>query len=1374
MPSPLILPSFFPRLGRRGGAALVIVLAFVVLVTGLIVAFFSRAIAERQISNSSANETKVDLAAQGAVDAIIGDLKQEIAAGSTSYTGTDGVTIYVPTTPVTAVPALALAGNSGVANTSFAPNLLKRSAYGQLLYTGASNYNLPSNTVPAAGTSAATTIVYTAPNRAAKAPTTNISQNGRFISLARWNKALLLPKATTTSSSDFTPVTAAPNAFVAPDWILVARDGSNPAISDFSGANGQYLTTGTNPVTSRYAYTIYDEGGLLDMNVAGYPGVMGTGASAGTQVQGKGSLALADLTALTDSSGNSLLKQAQIDALVGWRNVASTQAPGAFPNPAFTTTSGTNYYKSVSTNTKGFLGANAFLPSTNQSDRMFTSRQQLIKLLSAVGALGSNTLAVTQNALQYLGTFSRDLEQPSFVPDPNRPKNTGHEQATSGSESTTVAGGNSTYDSSGKIQDQVNPSLLTVRDATGQPVMKRRFPLSRIAWLTYKGPIADASGSLNPTGDAGITTIINTLENTYGFSAAYLQQGTPANVRKWFGLYWDTTNSRWLYTCPDSTSTTTPASTIKTLAAVAAVTPAREPDFFETLYAVIQCDSLGKQHGTIDATNGTSLAQYSPHVFFSGGAAIDGSVEFQIIQIGANLIDQYDLDSYSTCIGYTDSSVTTPTIREFYGVENLPYLAGWMQPWYRMKKLVYGADYSTTVGVPPKATDGTAYETWTMIQPIIWNPHAPNPNLDTSLVPTSFRVLATSVYTAPGPPGSLAIAIRPQVRPAWWAAGWLSTYPLSNGAYTGTTFSDAAIDGVNSFITFNATPNTSTSGVPASFLEPYRLLYNFPQGSNAGNTTAGMAAAYVNSSTPAEKISLDAFGAVVDPTLAISDAPSPGDGKTILGFFAGKCWTGPYNYSVPTADRNVTAGETANCLINGRESDNLQFRLQYQTTTGGPWLTYDVINQVECYNAGACVDDADVAPTVRGFRTDFRADPRTDRWGLGSMFTFPLAVNPSGEGNPSADVGGRLVYNLPQGTTLHPNAGLTSNPGVVYTPGGENVQTKVSGWTSFTDFSDVMVNLNVGTTTSAIPGNKTYYVDPDGVLRRASGAWFNSPTPTQNSDGLPLATGNYNSRPVVLNHPFRSVAEMGYTFRGTAWKELDFFTQESGDTALLDAFCINEVQNAPTDVTVAGKVDLNTRQPQVLQAILSGVSKAEGGILSGTGATSEAAKIAQALVNWTTNTTITTNATYPSPGVILQGPLRNRCELVGKFIKTISNTSTTKLEAYAPVVNWDGSLSYSGFSSLLTGVGTGAVFANASDGAIERRRECVMRALADSGDTRTWNLMVDLVAQVGRYPTNASGLDKFAVEGETRYWVHLSIDRYTGTVVAKLVEPVSE
>lgn len=212
---------------------------------------------------------------------------------------------------------------------------------------------------------------------------------------------------------------------------------------------------------------------------------------------------------------------------------------------------------------------------------------------------------------------------------------------------------------------------------------------------------------------------------------------------------------------------------------------------------------------------------------------------------------------------------------------------------------------------------------------------------------------------------------------------------------------------------------------------------------------------------------------------------------------------------------------------------------------------------------------------------------------------------------------------------------------------------------------------------------------------------------------------------------------------------------------MLDAFCINEVDGAPANVIVGGRVNLNTKQPKVLEALIRGVSKAEGGVMSN----SDSASAAQALVNWTTDTISGTL------GIPTKGPLRYRSELVGKYITSVSFSGPTSSKE--TTIYYDGSKSYSGFSSMLNS-GTNGVFATASDAAIKRRRECIMRALVDSGNTRTWNLMVDIVAQTGRYATNATSLDKFIVEGETRYWMHLAIDRYTGQVVAKLLEPVSE
>ena len=67
------------RDGASKGAALIIVLAFVVLVTALAVAYFSRTTTDRQLAQSSYNDTSADLLARSALDITVSDLKQEIA-----------------------------------------------------------------------------------------------------------------------------------------------------------------------------------------------------------------------------------------------------------------------------------------------------------------------------------------------------------------------------------------------------------------------------------------------------------------------------------------------------------------------------------------------------------------------------------------------------------------------------------------------------------------------------------------------------------------------------------------------------------------------------------------------------------------------------------------------------------------------------------------------------------------------------------------------------------------------------------------------------------------------------------------------------------------------------------------------------------------------------------------------------------------------------------------------------------------------------------------------------------------------------------------------------------------------------------------------
>src|SRR5216110_2567553 len=68
---------------RDKAAALIIVLAFMVLLTGLGVAYLSRSATDRQLAQASFNDTDAALLARSALDIVVGDFKQEIVTGST-------------------------------------------------------------------------------------------------------------------------------------------------------------------------------------------------------------------------------------------------------------------------------------------------------------------------------------------------------------------------------------------------------------------------------------------------------------------------------------------------------------------------------------------------------------------------------------------------------------------------------------------------------------------------------------------------------------------------------------------------------------------------------------------------------------------------------------------------------------------------------------------------------------------------------------------------------------------------------------------------------------------------------------------------------------------------------------------------------------------------------------------------------------------------------------------------------------------------------------------------------------------------------------------------------------------------------------------
>lgn len=137
----------------------------------------------------------------------------------------------------------------------------------------------------------------------------------------------------------------------------------------------------------------------------------------------------------------------------------------------------------------------------------------------------------------------------------------------------------------------------------------------------------------------------------------------------------------------------------------------REPDFFELLKAAINLGSLAKS-----SENSFAAVNY-----------LDAYPDHQIIQIGANLIDQYDADSFPTRIAFNTDFNPMPI---FYGVENLPYLAQVYHTPYRFQDRPEDGKYERPI-----------VGEW--LQPVVWNPHTNPHGGPAATRPNQFRFVVT-------------------------------------------------------------------------------------------------------------------------------------------------------------------------------------------------------------------------------------------------------------------------------------------------------------------------------------------------------------------------------------------------------------------------------------------------------------------------------------------------------------------------------------------------------------------------------------------------------------------------------------------------------
>ncbi len=331
-----------------------------------------------------------------------------------------------------------------------------------------------------------------------------------------------------------------------------------------------------------------------------------------TQIGEKGSVALADLTQLASD-----VQQTGVDQLIGWRNFATAQPTGSLATGyTFNTAAASNYnyYVAPPTNSPPtFLSVNAASASASRSDQTFTSRQALIRYQRATYQQPSSAYGFSQDDLQYLGTFTRAMNVPAFVP-----------RATVDPVIAAAVSAGKNHRAHYLYRQQLHEHQRAARGGRGQ---SRFVPAQRKAVNNRKLSLKPSRPFANPSSAAN-----------------------QALIKTYFGLTYES-NHRFSYAEPGGVG----SMSIMTLAQVATANPPRQPDFFELLQAAVLSGSLYNYLGVTDNT-------------FKAGKS--GSI---ILHLGADIINQYQPNNFPLVIDYGQSGANP--VSTITGTDDLPYFS---------------------------------------------------------------------------------------------------------------------------------------------------------------------------------------------------------------------------------------------------------------------------------------------------------------------------------------------------------------------------------------------------------------------------------------------------------------------------------------------------------------------------------------------------------------------------------------------------------------------------------------------------------------------------------------------------------------------------
>jgi hypothetical protein len=871
------------------------------------------------------------------------------------------------------------------------------------------------------------------------------------------------------------------------------------------------------------------------------------------------------------------------------------------------------------------------------------------------------------NALPYLTTFSRELNGPTWGPTAN---------ATGATYQYLTIATNST---SATATTTFNPDTYAVRVpaswATGTYTRNNGLPwYAGDPLVKYRFPLDKLALLAQP---AGTLTAQQIQEVQEYFGLDYVSSDSNNLYRHW---QYPTANTAYLHT----------DGTILTLAQVAALGTPREPEFFELLQAGILNGSLG-DWGRGDGSQGP--ADYDP------------KTTVQILRIGANIISQWKADNFPTTITYLlDNSGDSLDV---CGIVDLPYIT-------QMFTKCFAPNGNQSMPIYP------------YIYFQAWNPH---------------QTPSAAVYNSANYPSSLRVV------------------PYTYNPAGGSTHTAGCSDNYLSGLVVSLSGDTPGA---------YKWFYCPPGGwGSAGTNFFGIPDSYGGGSEtdPSAGIIFSSFNPQTsyrEPGLVVGN-PNP----AVNGTTAAAAWqpgsslgggspSGPLgaislpalpNFPATTllsSSHPSKSGDT-NAFWNASFASTNAWRVSFQTTAvmveqfkdqGNTWHTYGTFEGMDVQSpappptnwpgwnySGFDVGTSSTSPNDQSFA---KTDPRTFRLGPATIQQQQTLVKNGGYTVTTP------VPNAANPPLLNPNSTLANIAWVMFgnSPFTNSASTatlpfRMDYWAANNPNNPIQGPFYTGTQTPTM-------ADLDGAVRGGDSAYAYS-TSSSAWGGNPEVAGTsfpavaLPARPVMLNHPFNSVGDLGYIYRDNPWRTLDFMTPASADAGLLDIFNLSE---APV---IAGRINPNTPYPQVIASLISGATQSSGTV---SGATSNVpASVAQSVgLNFVTFTA--TNSIVNRASIVTSGAVSN-------------------------VIN-SGCFTDNGGSSL-----------------VKTEGESLVRALSESSNTRTWNLLIDVIGQSGHFVNNSNqitsgGTDNFVVDGERRYWLHIAIDRYTGKIVGEQLELVDQ